>query len=68
MSFVNISDDVGHGDDDDNSGSNNICDNDDYIHSGVVVLFTKQSKYSPKMDLVTFFVWLARSAGDHHYH
>ena len=41
MSFVNISDDVGHGDDDDNSGSNNTCDNDDYIHSGVVVLFTR---------------------------
>ena len=57
-----MSNDVGHGDDDDNS------DNDDYIHSGVVELFTKQSKCSPKMDLVTSFVWLARSAGDHHYH
>ena len=57
-----MSNDVGHGDDDDNS------DNDDYIHSGVVVLFTRQSKYSPKMDLVTSFVWLARTAGDHHYH
>ena len=33
----------------------------------MVELFTRQSKYSPKVDLVTSFVWLARSAGDHQY-